>query len=72
MSKATARYRRSIIIGILALASLVWVATDSFGIPWQDIAWLLLYIMAGALGVILAAVVVAGLWIALRKLVGRG
>ena len=72
MSKATARHRRSIIIGVLALASLVWVATDTFGIPPQNIGWLMVYILAGAVGVIIAAAIVAGLWIALRKLLGRG
>ena len=71
MSKVTARHRRSVIIGVLALASLVWVATDSFGIPPQNIAWLLLYTVAGVLGVILTAAVMVALWIALRKLVGR-
>lgn len=71
MSKAAARHKRSVAIGVLALASLVWVATDSFGIPPENIAWLFVYIAAGALGVILAAAVVVGLWIALRRLIGR-
>lgn len=71
MSKANARYRRSITLGVLALACLVWVATDQFGVPPQDMAWLLAYTVAGALGVILLAAMVVGLWLGLRKLLAR-
>ncbi|MEH6571052.1 MAG: hypothetical protein V7709_18380 [Halioglobus sp.] len=70
-SRANARYRRSLILGVLALASLVWVATDQFGIPPQNIAWLLVYILAGMLGIILIAGTTVALWLGLRKLVQR-
>jgi hypothetical protein len=70
-SRANARYRRSLILGILALASLVWVATDQFGIPPQDMAWLLLYVVAGLMVIIVIAGIAVGLWLGVRKLVRR-
>ena len=70
-SRANARYRRSIILGILALASLVWVATDQFGISPQDMAWLLVYVLAGMLGIVLTAGITVALFLGVRKLVQR-
>jgi hypothetical protein len=70
-SRANARYRRSLILGILALASLVWVATDQFGIPPQDMAWLLLYVVAGLMVIIVIAGIAVALWLGVRKLVRR-
>ena len=70
-SRAQARYRRSIILGILALASLVWVATDQFGIPPQEMGWLLVYALVGVLGIILIAGITVALWLGVRKLVKR-
>jgi hypothetical protein len=70
-SRANARYRRSLILGILALASLVWVATDQFGIPPQDMAWLLLYVVVGLMVVIVIAGIAVALWLGVRKLVRR-
>ena len=71
MSRANSRYRRSIFIGVAALASLVWVATDQFGIPPENIAWMFVYILAAVCCVIAFAAIVAGLWIYLRKLLNR-
>ncbi len=71
ISKANARYRRSIVLGILALASLVWVATDQFGIPPQDMGWLLVYILAGLIGIMVIAAIAVALWLGVRKLVQR-
>ena len=71
ISKANARYRRSIVLGILALASLVWVATDQFGIPPQDMGWLLVYILAGLIGIMVIAGIAVALWLGVRKLVQR-
>ena len=71
MSRANARYRRSITLGVLALACLVWVATDQFGIPREDMAWLLVYTATGVLAVILLAAVAVGLWVGLLKLLKR-
>lgn len=70
-SRANARFRRSIILGVLALASLVWVATDQFGISPQDMAWLLVYILVGMLAIIFTAGIMVALWLGVRKLFQR-
>jgi hypothetical protein len=71
MSKSTARYRRSILISIVALGSLIWVATDQFGIPRENIGWMLIYTL-GAMGcIILTAGIAVALWIGVKKLLGR-
>ena len=72
MSRANARYRRSIIIGVVALGSLIWVATDQFGIPRENIAWMLIYTLAAVFSVIAIAAVAVGLWLGLRKVTKRG
>ena len=72
MSKANARYRRSIIIGIVALGALVWVSTEQYGVPRENIAWMLIYTVAAVFGVIVFAAVVVGLLLVLRKLRGDG
>lgn len=66
--KANARFRRHIILGIVALASLVYVATDQFDIPREDMAWLLFYTAAGVGVVIGLAACVVGLSVILRAL----
>lgn len=72
MSRANARYRRSIIIGVLSLASLIWVATDQFGIPRENIGWMLVYTLAAVGCVMATAAVAVGLWLGLRRLTKRG
>ena len=70
-SKAQARYRRSILLGVLALAALVWAATDQFGIPPEDMAWLLLYTFVAVGGVIACAAIAVALWLLLKKILSR-
>ena len=71
MSKQGRRFFRTIVIGTFALAALVWMAIDQFGVERDEILELLL-VTAVVVGlVILVAACVAGLWIALRKLLGR-
>jgi len=36
VSKANRRYVRTIVIGTAALAALVWMAVDQFGIPQEE------------------------------------
>jgi membrane protein DedA with SNARE-associated domain len=71
MSKAKARYRRSIIIWILALASMVWVAVDQFDIPPEDMAWLLVYTVVVVAAIILCAAVAVAVLVGLKKLLGK-
>jgi membrane protein DedA with SNARE-associated domain len=71
MSKANARHRRTTILGVLALASLVWVAVDQFDIPLEDMAWLLFYTVVVVLGIIVVAAVAVAAMIGLKKLLGK-
>ena len=71
MSKANARHRRSVFIGVLALGSLVWAAHDQFGIPPENIGWMLVYTIAAVFSIIVLAATVVALWLGLRKLLGR-
>ena len=71
MSRARSRYYRSVIISVLALAALVWLAVDQFGIAREEIQELFL----GSLLVVLLVVVAAGaaalLWVLVRKVMRR-
>lgn len=68
MSKATARYRRTTILGVLALASMVWVAVDQFNIPVEEMAWLLVYTIVVVAGIILFAAITVAAMVGLKKL----
>lgn len=71
MSRQGRRFFRTILVGTAALAALVWMAMDQFGIARDEMLQLLLVTAATVGLVILAAAGVAGLWIGLRKLWGR-
>jgi alkylhydroperoxidase/carboxymuconolactone decarboxylase family protein YurZ len=71
VSKQGRRFFRTIVIGTFALAALVWMAMDQFGVERDEMLELLL-VTAVVVGlVILVAACVAGLWIALRKVLRR-
>lgn len=70
-TKAARRYYRSIIIGVLALAALVWVAVDQFGIAREEILELFVASLLALLLVVVAAGAAALLWIFLRKVFRR-
>ncbi len=54
--------RRTLWLGVLATATLVWSAITHFGVPVAEMAWLFAYSVLGVLGiVVLAAAVVAAL-----------
>ena len=71
MSKANRRYYRTLFLGITAMAALVWVAMDQFGITRQEISQLFLGALLVVVVVIAAAALVVFLWVGLRKLLGR-
>ncbi len=71
MSRAQRRYLRTIILGILAMAALVWAAVEQFGIPLEEIGELFLATVIAVGVVIGAAAVVALLWLGLRRLLRR-
>jgi hypothetical protein len=71
MTRANRRFYRTLLIGLAALAVLVWTAVDQFGISRQAMAELLfgtLWIAGGTIGL---AALGAVLWIGLRKLLQR-
>lgn len=68
MSKAGRRYYRTIILGVLAMGALIWVAMDQFGISSEDMTDLFLGTLMVMGVVIIAAAIVALLWMALRGL----
>jgi len=71
MSKAQARFRRSILLGVLALSTLIWVAVDQFDIPREDMAWSMVYTLVVVLGIIVSAAVAVGIWLGVRRLLGK-
>ncbi|MCB1730787.1 MAG: hypothetical protein KDI04_09440 [Halieaceae bacterium] len=71
MSRARRRYYRSIVISLLALAALLWVAVDQFGISGAEIRELALTSLLVLLLVILAAAGAVAAWMLLRKLFRR-
>ncbi|CAA0088665.1 Uncharacterised protein [Halioglobus japonicus] len=72
MSKASRRFHRTLLLGLAALAALVWVAVEQFGIARQDMVDLLLGTLMIAGGAIALAALCAVIWIGLRKLLQRG
>ena len=71
MNRASRRYYRTIVLAVLAMAALVWVAMEQFGISRQEMTGLFLGTVLVAAAVIASAAVMAGLWITLRKLLRR-
>ena len=54
------------------MAVLIWSAMDQFGISQEEMLGLFYSVVAGALGIIILAAVIATLWALLRRLSGRG
>jgi len=71
VSRANRRYYRTIILGVFAMSSLIWVAIDQFDIPVEDMLSLFYATAIGAGGIILAAAIFVFLMAGLRKLSGR-
>lgn len=71
MSKASRRYIRTIIFGVLAMSSLIWAAIDQFGISPEVMFDLFLATAIGTGAIILAAAIVVVLVAGLKKLAGR-
>ena len=71
MSRASRRYYRTIVLAVLAMASLIWVAIDQFGISQREMTELFVGTVLIAVLVILCAAVVVLLWVGLRKLLRR-
>ncbi|MFV0278498.1 MAG: hypothetical protein ACK5HY_15120 [Parahaliea sp.] len=72
MSRATRRFGRTIALGILSLATLVWVAVDQFGVATDTLLELALGSALLVVCAIVAAALCVGLWVGLRRLLRRG
>jgi hypothetical protein len=68
MNRAQRRYYRTIILGCLALAALLWVAVVQFGIASEEITTLLSAALLVLVAVMVCAAGAALLWIGARKL----
>lgn len=73
MSRSARRHVRTVLIGTFALAALVWMAVDQFGVSRQEMLELMLATGLVVLLVIGFAGTAALLWVGLRKLLrGEG
>ncbi|MEE4146772.1 MAG: hypothetical protein V2I26_18350 [Halieaceae bacterium] len=72
MSRAARRYVRTILIGTFALAALVWMAVDQFGVSRQEMLELMLVTGLVVLLVIVLAGTATLVWVGLRKLFRGG
>jgi len=61
-------YRRTILLAVLATASLMWSAVHHFGVPSADMAWLLAYSALGVLAIAVFAAASVALLLTLRVL----
>jgi hypothetical protein len=71
VSGASRRYYRTIVLAVLAMASLIWVAIDQFGISQREMTELFVGTVLVAVLVILCAAAAVLLWVGLRKLLRR-
>jgi len=68
LNRAARKYYRTILLGIAAMAALLWAAVDQFGISWDEMLSLFLVTITVVLLVIVAAAVAVGMWVGLRRL----
>lgn len=71
MARSRRRYLRTLILGLLAMAALVWGAVDSFDIPLERIWDMFLMTLMVVVALVLAAAATAALWIGVRRLSAR-
>lgn len=72
VSRSSRRYARTILIGTFALAALVWMAVDQFGVSRQEMLELMLVTGLVVLLVIAFAGTATLIWVGLRKLLRGG
>ncbi len=71
MSKANRRFIRTVILGVLAMSSLIWVATDQFELSVEEMLNLFYAVAIGAGVIIVFAAIGVTLLNGLRKLRGK-
>lgn len=55
-------------LGVLAMATLLWAAVDQFGVAPSDLFDLLIAVVVAALIIVAVAAIAAAIWVGLRKL----
>ncbi|WP_116365041.1 hypothetical protein [Parahaliea mediterranea] len=70
-TRAAKRFLRTMVLGILALATLVWTAVDQFGVSTDTLLQLALGALLMVGFSIAAAALFAAVWIGLRRLLRR-
>ena len=68
MSRASRRYNRTIFLGLAAMAVLIWVAVEQFGISSEEMISLFLGVLLVTGVMVGCAALVTGLWVGLRPL----
>lgn len=71
MSRASRRYYRTIVLAVLAMACLIWVVVDQFGISQREMTGLFVGTVLIVVLVIICAAVITMLCVGLRKLLWR-
>jgi len=71
VSRASRRYYRTIVLAVLAMACLIWVVVDQFGISQREMTGLFVGTVLIVVLVIICAAVITLLWVGLRKLLWR-
>ena len=71
MNKASRRYYRTMLLGLTAMAVLIWAAVDQFGISTEDVITLFLGAVLVTVVIVLCAGLFTVLWVLLRRLMHR-
>ena len=71
MTKASRRFYRTTLLGLAAMAVLIWAAMDQFGISRGDMAQLFFGTLVAAAMIIACAGLMVLFWVGLRKLLQR-
>lgn len=68
LGRASRKYYRTILLGIVAMGCLLWAAVDQFGLAWSDMLDLFLATLLVVGLIILSAAAAVGAWMGLRRL----
>ena len=68
MSRANRRFYRTMVLGLVALALLIWTAIDQFGLSRAEMTDLLIGTLLAVAFTITCAALIAAVWVGLRRL----
>ena len=67
MTPAARRRLRTALLGVVAFVALIWGAIDIVGIPWRNLASLLVQVTIAVMALIAAAAGLTTVWIYIRR-----